>query len=146
MLALAEPTAGGFGFLLESATVMQDAVGDVPVDVSSTLEWAAIHPFTIAGWGRFNNAVGMFDRLAPGYSDNACSLFVSIDNASDSGATFLMTGLAQPDYRAHIPAQADGTAVRLKMTTEGGGWRFMGWTLDLDDHGGSRRMAAMERG
>lgn len=147
VIAFDQPTAGGYGFLLEESTLTVDAQDDVAVPVASELEWAAIHPFTIAGWGRFNCAVGMFDELQPlGYQDGNCSLFVSIDNHTDVGATFDMQALAAPDYRKHTPAHMNGSAVRLKLTTEVAGWRFMGWTLDLDDHGGSRRMAASEAG
>jgi hypothetical protein len=146
VVALETATAGGFGFYLEEAGTAQDAVGDVPAEIPCELQWSAIHPFTIAGWGRFNCAVGMFDELDSGYRGN-CTLQVTVGGnpASVDSAAFDMTALPAPGFRKLTPSKMDGTYVQLAMSTTAGGWRFMGWTLDLDDHGGSRRMAAEEQ-
>jgi len=142
-------SASGYGFLLESGALSRDSTGDEPIEISSVLTWAAVHPFSIAGWGRFNDAVAMFDALPAGYSTVNCSLFVDVDSPAvpDPGFAFVMNTLSEPGYRKHIQKQVDGTAVRLRITTAGGGWRCMGWTLSVDDaHGGSRRTASTEQG
>ena len=146
VVALEAITAGGFGFYLENTAAVQDAEGDVATEIPCELEWAAIHPFTIAGWGRFNCAVGMFDSLPSGYRGD-CTLEVTVGGnpASVDSADFDMTALPSPGFRKLTPSKMDGTYVRLSMATTAGGWRFMGWTLDLDDRGGSRRMAAEEQ-
>lgn len=146
IVALESVTAGGFGFYLENEAAVRDAEGDVATEIPCELEWAAIHPFTIAGWGRFNCVVGMFDELSTSYRGE-CTLEVTVGGnpASTDSADFDMTALQAPDFRKLTPSKMDGTYVRLSMSTTAGGWRFMGWTLDLDDHGGSRRMAASEQ-
>lgn len=148
VLALETVTAGGYGFLLEDSTAVQDAEGDTDetAEIACALEWASIHPFGIAGWGRFNCAVGMFDELASGYrGDCSISLEVGGNPPSTSSGSFDMTALGEPGFLKVTPAKMDGTYVHLSMTTTAGGWRFLGWTLDVDDHGGSRRMAAGEQ-
>lgn len=145
VLAFASPTAGGSGFLLEDLTALQDSVGDDPSEVISELAWAGVHPFTLAGWGRFNTAVVMLDELAAGYGDGDVTLTSRVDNAADVGATFPMSALSAPDYREHLQAQVDGSALRLTLQATAGGWRCMGWTIAVNDHGGSRRAAASER-
>jgi hypothetical protein len=147
VMATTTVSAGGFGFLGEETSLAQDSVGDAPTETACALTWAAIHPFSIAGWGRFNDAVAMFDA-GSGFRAVNCSLFVDVDVPAvpDPGFTFGMNTLGAPDYRKHIQKQVDGTAVRLRITTAGAGWRCMGWTLDIDDHGGSRRMAGTEQG
>jgi hypothetical protein len=148
VLALVSNTADGYGFLLEDGSLTVDAegaAGEAPI--ASELEWNAIRPYGVAGWGRFNNVVGLFDAMPSGYTNADASLFVHVDNANDVGTTFSMSGLDAPGYRAHIQAVMNGTAARLRLTTAGHGWRFMGWTLDIDDsHGGSRRVNTGERG
>lgn len=146
VLALATPSAGGFGFLLESELLQSDAVGDVAAPVESELTWAAVRPFGTAGWGRFNKATCMFDELAPGYVAGAdCTLFATVDTQTDPGGAFDMGDFQSPAYRQRVPANQDGVAISLRVTTEAAGWRCMGWTLDIDDHGGSRRMPSEER-
>lgn len=146
VVALETVTAGGFGFYLENTAAVQDAEGDTATEIPCELEWAAIHPFTIAGWGRFNCAVGMFDSLPTGYRGD-CTLEVTVGGnpASVDSADFSMAALPSPGFRKLTPSKMDGSYVQLSMSTTAGGWRFMGWTLDLDEHGGSRRMAAEEQ-
>ena len=142
ILALEDPTTGGFGFYQEVDTLTTDNGVAIPCE----LQWAGIHPFGIAGWGRFNDAVGMFAK-GEAYA-GSCTLELETGwfTKDTSSVTFAMSGMADPDFRQIIPAKMDGSYVRPRLTTTAGGWRFMGWTLDVDDHGGSRRMAAEQRG
>ena len=57
-----------------------------------------------------------------------------------------MAPFNSPDYRRHAPLQDAGTACVLKLTTAVNGWRFMGWTVELDQNEGGRRMAETEQG
>lgn len=146
VIALENVSAGGFGFYLETSAASRDAQSDVAADIDCDLTWAAIHPFTIAGWGRFNCIVGMFDEMPSGYQGECTlSLTVGGDPESVSTGTFDMTLLTSPGFLKLTPQYMDGSYVQPRLTTTAGGWRFMGWTLDLDEHGGSRRMAAAEQ-
>ena len=142
--------SGSYAFLLEEQAVVNDSTGDSPVAVASTLEWADLRPFGIAGQGRFSSAIGLFDELAsgssPGYQSGSATLFVTVDHASDDGKAFDMALLNQPDYRRHVPLQASGTGCVLKLTTAVNGWRFMGWTVEVSPDEGGRRMAETEQG
>jgi hypothetical protein len=148
VVALESVTAGGFGFYLEAGDAVQDAEGDTAeeAEIACELEWAGLHPFTIAGWGRINCAVGMFDELESGYRGN-CTIQLTVGGNPESvdSASFAMASMATPDFRKLTPSRMDGTYAQLSLSTTAGGWRFMGWTLDMDDHGGSRRMAAGEQ-
>lgn len=148
VIARTAVSAGGYGFLLESSALDRDSTGDVPVEIPSVLTWAAVRPFGVAGWGRFNDAVAMFDALPLDFRAVSCSLFVDVDTpaVADPGFAFVMNTLSKPGYRKHIQKEVNGTAVRLRATMAGAGWRCMGWTLSVDDHGGSRRMGGTEQG
>jgi len=137
--------SGGFGFLLEDGTATRDSVGNGPVEISSDVIWSWVRPFGLAGWGKFVGAIGMFDSGAAYRSGNA-TLFLTVDTATEPGQAFDMAGLASPDYRRRVPQFDAGTAAQLRLTTAAGGWRFMGWTLELEEIGGGRRMPETEQG
>ena len=122
----------------------------LPVAVASTLQWADLRPFGIAGHGRCTAAIGLFDKLtsgsSPGYQSGNATLFVTVDRATDAGKAYNMASFNQPDYRRHVPLEDVGTACVLKLTTAVNGWRFMGWTVELDQNEGGRRMAETEQG
>lgn len=149
VLALKD-VSNGYGFLLESGSTINDSTGNSPVAVASTLQWADLRPFGIAGQGRFTGAIGLFDELtsgsSPGYQTADATLFMTVDRSSDVGKAFDMGVMQSPDYRKHAPQQPVGTACVLKLTTAANGWRFMGWTVEIDDMGGGRRMAETEQG
>lgn len=138
--------SGGFGFYLENSSALADNI----TPIASVLEWAAVRPFGVAGQGRFTGAVGMFDELvtasSAGYQTANATLFVTVDGATELGKAYDMGVMSAPAYRKRSPLQDVGSACVLKMTAAANGWRFMGWTLELDDSGGSRRMAETEQG
>jgi len=142
--------SGGYGFLLETPTAVNDSTGNNPQAVQSTLQWAAVRPFGIAGQGRFTGAIGMFDEItansSPGYQTANATLFLTVDTAAEPGKAYDMGVMTSPDYRKRAPLKDSGSAAVLKLTTAANGWRFMGWTLELDDSGGGRRMAETEQG
>jgi hypothetical protein len=139
VLAL-EDASGGTGFYLENAASSLDNA----TEISSDLVWAAVRPFGIAGYGKFIDAIGMFDE-ALGYRTGNCALFMTVDRFTDSGSTFDMGTFNQPDYRKHEPQYNTGSAAKLRLTTTVGGWRFMGFTVELEEIPGGRRMTETEQ-
>ncbi len=142
--------SGNFGALQESTALDQDSVGNSPAEIASTLTWADLRPYGVAGQGRFTGATGLFDaREAPssGFRAGNATIKLSIDSRTESGKTFLMTTLTETQaYQRNVPAVDVGSSAGLTLTTAVGGWRFMGWTVEGDDSGGSRRMAETEQG
>jgi hypothetical protein len=149
VLALKD-VSNGYGFLLEGGATVNDSTGNGPTAVASVLQWADIRPFGIAGQGRFTGAIGLFDELttgsSPGYQTANATLYVTVDRATDAGKGYDMGVMQSPDYRKHVPLNDAGTACVLKLTTAANGWRFMGWTVELEDLGGGRRMGETEQG
>ncbi len=140
-------SGGGYGFYQEAVGVELDSVGDTPVAIASTLEWADLRPFGPAGQGRFISAIGLFSAKSAGYQAGAATIKLVSDRASEAGKTFTMsTALASQDYQRVVPAQAVGSSAALTLSTTVGGWRFMGWTVELEELGGGRRMAETEQG
>jgi hypothetical protein len=147
VLALETVTADGFAFLLETEAATRDAQGAVGVTaIDSDLQWVGLRAFSIAGWGSYKTAVGMFDSMGVGYQAANCTLVVDVDDVGDPGVAFLMTSLGSPGYREHTPKSQTGTALKLRLTTAAGGWRFAGWTVGIGDLGGTRRTGSTERG
>lgn len=140
--------SAGFGFLAELANLDRDSIGNGPAEIGSDVVWAAVHPWGISGFGKFSGAIGMLDALSTGYRAQNCTLFLTVDtpNPAEAGKSWLMSQLNQPDYRRRVPQYDAGTAAVLRLTTAGGGWRFMGWTVETEAVGGGRRMAETEQG
>lgn len=149
ILAMEAVTGAGYGFLLETDSAANDSLGNNAQAVASTLEWTAVRPFGIAGQGRFTGAIGLFDELAdpsPGFQTANATLYINVDTNSEAGKAFNMGAMTSPDYRKHSPLKDTGSACSLKLVTSANGWRFVGWTLELDDMGGGRRMGETEQG
>jgi len=146
----ARDVTGSYGFLRESATIAVDSSGNTDTAIPCEVSWAASRPFGIAGYGRFVSAIGVFDELtsggSPGYQTGNASLFLTVERATDAGYTFPMAAMLSPDYRRHVPLNAVGADGTLSLTTTVNGWRFIGWTLELEDLGGGRRCASTEQG
>lgn len=141
--------SGGYGVLRESVAEDTDSVGNSPAEVASSLEWAELRPFGVAGQGRFTGAIALFDEKgAPsgGYRAGNATIKLSVDRATESGLTFNMNSLNAADYRKNTAATDAGTAGKLTLTTTVGGWRFVGWSVEVDDRGGGRRMGETEQG
>jgi hypothetical protein len=139
----------GYGVLRESVAQDTDSVGNTPAEIASSLEWAELRPFGVAGQGRFTGAVALFDgKGAPsgGYRAGNATIKLSIDRASENGLTFNMNTLNGADYRKNTAATDAGTAGKLTLATTVGGWRFVGWSVEVDDRGGGRRMGETEQG
>ena len=147
ILAWAAVTAGGYGFLQEGTNLDTDSLNNATVQIDSTLIWADLRPFGVAGWGKFSEACGAFDALSTGYLAQNCTLFMTVDvpSPTEPGATFLMSDFNRPDYRKVVPRYDAGTAAVLKLTTVGGGWRFLGWTVGIEQVGGVRRGGELEQ-
>lgn len=149
-LLVQQDQVNGYGFLLEGQAVATDSTDNGPVGVSSTLEFSALRPFGIAGQGRFLAAIGMFDELtsgsSPGYQSGNATIAMSVDGFTDSGKAWDMSVFAAPDYRRREPLQVAGSAAKLTLTTAVNGWRFMGFTVEVDEVGGGRRMGETEQG
>jgi hypothetical protein len=139
----------GYGALLEQLNEDQDSVGNSPAAIASSLEWAELRPFGVAGQGRFTGAVALFDaKSSPsgGYRAGNATIKLSVDRFSENGLTFSMNTLTGADYRKNTAANDVGTAGKLTLTTTVGGWRFVGWSVEIDDRGGGRRMGETEQG
>lgn len=147
VLALASD-ADGFGFLLEDEDAEGDAEGSpAESEIECELEWADQRPFGIAGWGQFDSVVGLFAPQGGGYGDGNGAITMSVDGASDTSDPFEFSNLSAsgPSYREHIPAAKMGTALTLGLSTTGIGWRFMGWTVGVQQEPGVRRTPEEER-
>jgi hypothetical protein len=139
--------ASGYGFVREpdNPAVRTDATSAAATqEIASSLTWSAIHPFGIAGWGHFHSCIGMFDS-ASAYRTGTCTLRLSVDANTDDGAAFQMSGMTAPDYRRRVPRYDVGTAAILRLSTTVAGWKFMGWTVEVEDSGGARRVAETEQ-
>jgi hypothetical protein len=136
--------------LAESQTAATDSENSGPAAIASTLEWVALRPFGIAGSGRFTAAIGLFDELtsgsSPGYQAGNATIYLSVDRFTDSGKSWDMSAFNSPDYRKHVPLEDVGTSAALKLTTAVSGWRFMGFTVEVQQQEGGRRMAETEQG
>lgn len=155
VLALKD-VSNGYGFYLEEDNIATDSTGNSPVAVDSYLEFAALRPFGIAGQGRFLAAIGMFDELStgssPGYQAGNATISLSVDRDEtnsltlDAGKSWDMSVFKSPDYRRREPLQVVGSSAKLTLTTAVSGWRFMGFTVEVDEVGGGRRMGETEQG
>jgi hypothetical protein len=138
------------GFLLEDLSLDQDSTGGTPTDIASSLVWAELRPFGVAGFGRFGSAIALFDsRSAPssGYRAGSATITLSVDSRTEVGKSFTMTSLTETAaYQRNVPATQEGTCGALTLSTTVGGWRFVGWTVEAEDLGGGRRMAETEQG
>lgn len=148
-LALAIENSG-FGVLLETVSEDRDSTGSNPAEIASSLEWAELRPFGIAGYGRFGSALGLFDaKVSPssGYRSGNATIKLAVDRQTEAGKTFNMaTALAANDYERNVPHEATGTAGKLTLSTTVGGWRFVGWTVELEPNEGGRRVGETEQG
>lgn len=133
-------------FLLEDDAVATDESTTNAIEISSTLTWARVRPFGVAGQGRFSAAIGLFDAETPGYRTGNATITLAVDDQSEPGFTFNMSTLSGASYRKVAPRIAEGSAGELTLVTDVAGWRFMGWTIEMDDLGGGRRMGEMEQG
>jgi hypothetical protein len=138
------------GLLAESQTAATDSANSGPAAITSTLEWVALRPFGIAGQGRFIAAIGLFDELtsgsSPGYQAGNATISLSVDRFVDAGKAWDMSVFESPDYRRREPLQVVGSSAKLTLTTAVSGWRFMGFTVEVDEVGGGRRMGETEQG
>lgn len=144
-----EAMSGVYGALVEQLDEDRDSVGNSPAEIASSLEWAELRPFGVGGQGRFTGAVALFDEKgtpSSGYRAGNATIKLSVDRASENGLTFNMNTLNGADYRKNTAATDVGTAGKLTLVTTVGGWRFVGWSVEVDDRGGGRRMGETEQG
>lgn len=148
VMQLGDATSG-YGLLREDISEDQDSVGSNPAEISCSLEWAELRPFGPAGMGRFHSATALFDEKespSSGYRSGNATITLSVDRSTETGKVFNMSNLESTDYQAHVPTNDAGTMGKLTLSTTVGGWRFVGWTVATDDHGGPRRMGETEQG
>lgn len=147
VLATVDPDAdAGYGWLLESDSIATDQANTNAYEIASTLTWAKVRPFGVAGMGRFSAAIGLFDAETPGYRSGNATITLAVDLTVEPGFTFNMNTLSGASYRKVAPRIAEGTAGKLTLATLAAGWRFMGWTIELDELGGGHRMGETEQG
>ena len=138
------------GLWVESESAAADSANSGPAAIASTLEWAALRPFGIAGLGRFTAAIGLFDELtsgsSPGYQTGNATIALSVDGFVDAGKAWDMSAFNSPDYRKRTPLQVEGTSAKLVLTMAVNGWRCMGFTVEVEQLEGGRRMGEAEQG
>ncbi len=141
--------SGNYGALVEQLDDDRDSIGNSPAEIASSIEWAELRPFGVAGQGRFTGAVALFDAKgspSSGYRAGNATITLSVDRFSETGLIFNMNTLSGADYRKNTAANDVGTAGKLTLSTTVGGWRFVGWSVEIDDRGGGRRMGETEQG
>lgn len=141
--------SGAYGFLREDISEDRDSVGNNPAEIASSVEWADLRPFGVAGQGKFHSAIGLFaEKASPsaGYRSGNATISLTVDRFTETGKVFNMSALEANDYMRHVPASDAGTSGRLALTTTVGGWRFAGWTVEVAENGGGRRMGETEQG
>ena len=142
--------SGNFGALQEDLSRDLDSVGNGSALIASSLVWADVRPYGVAGQGRFTGATGLFDAKdtpSNGYQAGNATIKLSVDSRTEQGRSFLMTSLTETQaYQRVVPLNDVGSSAGLTLATAVAGWRFMGWTLETDDSGGSRRMGETEQG
>ncbi len=139
----------GYGFWREGATLTQDTSNGTPVPLAAIVDWAHLHPFGVAGQGRFNSVLGLFDGLnvgagTPFFPGGVATLYATVDGTPQSVA--FTAGASAPKYWQVVPLTAAGTAIQVSLRANRGGWRMLGWTIELEETAGARRMPAGDRG
>jgi hypothetical protein len=126
-----------------------NSTGPAPSEVACSLEWSDLRPFGVASQGRLAGATALFDaKSSPsgGYRSGSATIKLTPDDHTETGFSWNMSGMSGASYRKVVPNIQECTSGTLSLTTTVGGWRFVGWTVEVDDLGGGRRMGEGEQG
>jgi hypothetical protein len=129
----------------EHTALTGDNNGSTPI--ASYLEWAPVHPTGLAGWNEFAGAITTFGKLdGSDYPNGSLTVSCNVDNSTAQVATkSSMNDMSDVDYRMISPQNPrQGCSVTLSIATSAAPWRFIGWTLRLDDLSGTRNQPTVE--
>jgi hypothetical protein len=131
-----------FGFDQEQSALTSDTGGAI----ASRIEWAPVHPSGLAGWNTFTGAITTFGKLdGAAYPAAALTVTCNVDSSTHTVTKTSMADMGDVDYRRlHVSDQRQGCAATLAIETAAAPWRFVGWTLELEDLRGTRNISSPE--
>jgi hypothetical protein len=142
VLARADPAVtSGYSACFDQETT---ATADEEAPIASYVEWAPIHPVTLAGWATFTGAISAFGKLdGASYPASPVTASCNVDSDTTNSKTMAsMATMGNIDYRRlPLGQKRQGCAVTLSFATAAAPWRFVGWTLELENLQGTRNIA-----